>query len=635
MLYHFGATVLPGGFTGVDVFFVISGYLIGGLLWAELQSTGTVRLGAFWMRRIRRLAPAFLAMVAVVSVACWLLLLPFDLREYGKELIAATLWLSNVQFWRSAGYFDTGAEEKVLLHTWSLSVEEQFYIALPLLVLLLRRRGLLPVLLALWAASLVACVALTPSRPEATFYLFPFRAWELLTGVIFAILRAQGRLLPMGGPGITALGLALIVYGMVTIPAGPGFPGAQALIPVAGAALVLLNAGDGNIVNRALASPAPVFFGLISYSLYLWHWPVAVLSAYVLGEADRWQDTAVWIGLSVVLAFLSWKLIEQPFRRPGAIGGRRLLAGFGAGVTLSLGFGAAVFLANGVPGRFGPEAQAHIAASNGFLQDWSRCTRPTDGPFAGVETCAIGPEGAPQVLIWGDSHLRALMDGLAVAADDAQVPGVIIWNAGCPPFFGVTKVELAATRAEDAACNAASRVMEDALTQVPGIERVLLVGRWTYYSTGTGIGRDEPNRITIGPDPDPRAQFAAMLADTVTRLQSLGKEVTIFRQVPEIPLYDSRRIARGLAHGTIPPAEAARRMTAPPEELAQRVESAEAAIRATGAPVIDPWPILCPDLCTATLGDSVVYFDNNHLTNEGAIAISPLFRPFLTGSADG
>ena len=263
VVYHFGFPGLPGGFTGVDVFFVISGFLIGGILWREREAMGRIRLGRFYLRRFRRLAPAFFVMALVTTALASALLLPFEFREFGKTLIAATVYLSNVLFFRQAGYFDAASEDKPLLHTWSLAVEEQFYIVLPLLLLLFaRRRGALIWTLALiWAASLAASVLLTPHLPTATFYLFPFRAWELLSGVLLAIWGCETGRRWRGYAALSWLGLGLVAASIILIPAGPQFPGLLALVPVLGTVLLLANGTGRNTVNRALSSPVPVFSG--------------------------------------------------------------------------------------------------------------------------------------------------------------------------------------------------------------------------------------------------------------------------------------------------------------------------------------------------------------------------------------
>jgi len=646
VLYHFGLTSLGGGFVGVDVFFVISGFLIGGILWSELQVTGRIALGRFYLRRVRRLAPAFFAMAIVTTIFATAILLPFEFREYGKSLIAATLWLSNVLFYRGAGYFDIGAENKVLLHTWTLSVEEQFYVFLPLFLLALAavrfsKTGLIVTLALLWAASLAASLWLTPRMPTATFYLFPFRAWELLSGVLLAIWGIERRAIWRGHPLWSWLGLALIAGSVVLIrPAG--FPGWQVVIPVAGTVLILLNGSDRNPVNWLLASRGPVFVGLISYSLYLWHWPVLTLSTYWRDGYASLQETALWLFLAVVLSIISWALIERPARR--FVPTRPLLTGTVLTAAAMLGAGAMAYLLDGAPGRFGPMARPHIDASGDFLQDWSRCTTPTGGPLAGIETCAIGPDAPPEVLIWGDSHLRAFMDGLAQAADETGTPGMIIWHAGCPPLFGLSKTESAATGTEDQDCLTDTETLRAALPGMDGIARVLLIGRWTYYAEGTGTGRDLHNTIALRPAPgsdlqgdDQAALYAAAWEATVAELSTHFAQVHVLRQVPELPDYDSRDIARRMAHGRLSGADAMPLFTVRPEVLAARVVDAEAPLTRLASDgaitLIDNWPMLCPDNCTAMQAGRSLYFDNNHLNNDGARTLRSLFVPFLTGAA--
>ncbi len=440
VLYHFGLP-LSGGFVGVDIFFVISGFLIGGILWREYDSTGRISLPSFYIRRFRRLAPAFFAMLLVTTALGWILLLPFEFREYGKAVIASTVYLSNVLFFKQAGYFDAASEDKPLLHTWSLAVEEQFYIFLPLAIVLLARWrwGVIGVLVACWALSLAACVLVTPLSHTATFYLFPFRAWELLSGVLLAIWGHETRATWRGHPALSSVGLVMVLASIWFIPAGPLFPGLLAIPPVLGAVLLLSSGTGACAVNRLLTHPWMRMAGLISYSLYLWHWPVYTLATSLRGDMGL-PESFVWMALSFGLAWLSWRFIEQPVRHARALTGRAVFVGMALASTAALALGAVLFKGDGLPARFGPEARVHIAASGDFLQDWSRCTTPDDGPLDGLEVCPIGPEGAPRLLVWGDSHVRAMKEGLDVAAHEAEVPGIILWRAGCPPLFGLRKV---------------------------------------------------------------------------------------------------------------------------------------------------------------------------------------------------
>ena len=650
VLYHFGLPGLGGGFTGVDVFFVISGFLIGGILWREYDATGTVNLPRFYLRRFKRLAPAFFAMAAVTALLSWALLLPFEFREFGKQLIAATVYLSNVLFFRQAGYFDSASHEKPLLHSWSLAVEEQFYIFLPLLILVLsRRRGaLIGALVACWALSLAGSVALTPRVPTAAFYLFPFRAWEMLSGVLLAIWGVETGRRWRGHAALSWLGLALVAGSVLWVPAGPLFPGALALPAVAGTALLLANGTGRNPVNRLLSTPRMVDLGRMSYSLYLWHWPILTLSLYLRQGYTGPVEAALWMALSLGLAYLSWRFVEIPARQ-ARLPARAVFAGTAAASCGALALGGWLYVNDGLPDRFGAGAAPHIAASADFLQDWSRCTTPAQGPLSGIEVCPIGPDGPPQTLVWGDSHARAFKEGLDLAAHDAGTPGIILWRAGCPPLFGLRKVESAASPAQDAACTNANLQIRQALQGLPSLRKVLLIGRWTYYASGGGIGLDARNTIALHPAQAPARTderqsdlLARAERATVSALRRRFDEILVLRQPPEIAQYDSRRAAREAAHAGWPLAPApATRPHMPRAELDPRIADAEAPWRALarGGAItwIDPWPALCDAAaCHALIDGKGFYFDNNHVTNTAARALRDLFAPaFAPAGAQG
>lgn len=631
VLYHFGVTGLQGGFVGVDIFFVISGFLIGGLLWREGQSSGAISLKRFYMRRIKRLAPAYVAMALASLIVGYIVLLPFEFREFGKSLIAATVYLSNVNFFREAGYFDSASEDKVLLHTWSLSVEEQFYIILPILMVLLLNRtvGLRALLWLSFFASLVACIWMTTRSQPAAFYLFPFRAWELLAGVLLAI-ESQRRSLPHH-IGASFAGLALVFGSIALIPAGAQFPGWHAIFPVLGTVLLIANGAQNNPINRALSHSWPVAIGLISYSLYLWHWPVLTLSTYYRGGYSGGLETLLWLMLCFVLAYLSWRFVERPFRRskisPWPTFGAAALVS-GALVTA----GGVLFIKDGMIERFSAPLRTHIDASADFLQDWSRCTAPSSGPFEGLQTCPIGPEGKPEILIWGDSHVRALKAGLEVAAFEANRPALLIWRAGCAPIFGLQKKETSASPAQDAACTAANEQIEKALREAP-FKTTLLVGRWGYYADGSGIGLDKENQITAQVAQMSGAQAEQIsqgLQRTTAVLRAAGSEVFLLAPIPEVAEYDSRVIARALA-GNRMSMQALEQATFTPrakiEARAASLSNAVQAIADTGAQVLDPAPYFCEgDTCSALHDGKAQYFDNNHIINSAAIRIRPLFK---------
>ncbi|MGB7318420.1 MAG: acyltransferase family protein [Planktotalea sp.] len=638
VLYHFGVSGLQGGFVGVDVFFVISGFLIGGLLWREGQGTGAISLKRFYMRRIKRLAPAYVSMAVTALFVGYVVLLPFEFREFGKSLIAATVYLSNVNFFREAGYFDSASEDKVLLHTWSLSVEEQFYIVLPILMVVLLRRplGLRVVLWLSFWASLIACIWITQRSQPAAFYLFPFRAWELLAGVLLAI-ESQRRTLQEHS-ALSFAGLALVLGGILFIPAGAQFPGWHAIFPVLGTVLLIANGQHENIVNRSLRSPLPVGIGLISYSLYLWHWPVLTLSSYYRDGYAGGLEVVFWLSLSFLLAYLSWRFVERPFRRstlpPWPTFG---VAAFVSGALVAA--GGLLFIKDGMIERFAPPLRTHIDASADFLQDWSRCTVPATGPFAGLETCPIGPEETPDILIWGDSHVRALKEGLELAAYEANAPALLIWRAGCAPVFGLTKDETSATPAQDNACTDANVKIEAALRE-DVFARVLLVGRWGYYSNGGGVGLDAGNLIAAeiaGMSGAQSEQISSGLGLTTGALQDLGSKVFVLSAIPEIPDYDSRKIARALAGHRLSSTQLDDAVQTPRSNVEARAMPLEKAFQkmaAQGITILDPAPYFCTDThCSALHEGKAQYFDNNHIINAAALRIRSLFADVFTNGA--
>ncbi|WP_152476323.1 acyltransferase family protein [Roseovarius sp. THAF9] len=645
VLFHFNLAGLQGGFVGVDVFFVISGFLIGGILWDELRETGRIRLGRFFLRRVRRLAPAYYVMAFASFIAAWFILLPFEFREFGKELIAATVYLSNVLFWRSAGYFDVLGEERVLLHTWSLAVEEQFYLFLPLFLLLLARaRTALPwVLSTIGLVSLAACIVVTETSATTAFYLFPFRAWELLAGVLLAIYGRESGFKWEIGAWVSWAGLALILLAVLMLEPGDAFPGALALLPVAGTVLMIANGKQANPVNRVLTTPVFLFFGAISYSLYLWHWPIVTLAKYYTGDALGLGMSVVLIAISVAVAWLSLKLVENPVRR-SSIRAIPLFSGYLAASAVVLGVGFVLYSKDGLIERFGPTERPAILATRDFLQDWSRCHTPSEGAFSGIEICPIGPEGAPRVLIWGDSHARAFKEGLEHLAFQEDVPGILIWRAGCPPLLGLSKTEKAATAFEDAACTQSNQAMDEVLSKLPGsIDAALLLARWTYYADGRGIGADAQNRISLSPAPGARISgetapelLVQAFGETIQRLSDAGAETFVLRQAPEIFDFGAREMARALVYGQMTLRDVTNTIaTTSRRELKERNASVDAILADLGVPIIDIWPRLCSgDKCSALQGSEIFYFDNNHVTNTGAIALSNSFKPVFDAAGD-
>lgn len=316
ILFHAGFTLFSGGYVGVDVFFVISGYLITSIILKDLAE-GTFSIARFYERRARRILPALFLMMAVCIPIAWMLLRPFQFREFAQSVAAVSVYLSNFLFWEKSGYFDTAAELKPLLHTWSLAVEEQYYVIVPVMMMLLWRRGrgaLLWTIVALALVSLALSQWMSQAYPMANFYLLPSRAWELLAGAICAFVLANGR--EYRSDLAAGLGLVLILGSVVVYTEETPFPSLYALAPVGGTVLVILFAGPGTRVAGMLGWAPLVGIGLISYSAYLWHQP---LFAFTRTALIFEPPTILMLGLSgasLVLGWLSWRFVERPFRRP-------------------------------------------------------------------------------------------------------------------------------------------------------------------------------------------------------------------------------------------------------------------------------------------------------------------------------
>ncbi|WP_371345464.1 acyltransferase family protein [Ancylobacter sp. IITR112] len=418
VLFHFGAHWLPGGFIGVDVFFVISGFLIAKSLYADVDA-GSFSILGFYERRMRRIAPAFFAVTAATSLCAFLIFFPNQLMTYGRSLIWAVLAFGNVYFYLRTDYFGPSAEETPLLHYWSLGVEEQFYFLFPGLLLLIARlapqaRGKL--VLGLLVLSLLACEIIRPFNPAAAFYLLPFRAFELLIGAALALPGMRFPESPKAGGAAMAAGLALILAGMAFITEHMPFPGLLALVPCLGTALAIWGGERVTSLPARLMGVGPlVFFGAISYSLYLVHWPIVVFARSLLPNLPAPAFLIGGVALSTLLGWLCWRFVEQPVRQQRALFTRRwIFAGTAAGGALLIAFGTAASDTRGFPGRLSPEIQRVLAYTRYPFREVVRdgtCfingNRPREAP---APECL--PQTHPSLVLWGSSHVAQFIGAL-------------------------------------------------------------------------------------------------------------------------------------------------------------------------------------------------------------------------------
>ena len=454
LAYHLSPASVSGGFVGVDVFFVISGYLISAVIFSEI-ATGRYSVLAFYERRIRRIFPALFGMLIGLSTVISFFLLPKEFIDYAKSAIAATTSASNFYFWHHSGYFDSPTSNP-LLHTWSLAVEEQFYILFPIFLLITRRfftQWLKHAVVILLFTSLAASVVTLHYNATTAFYMPYTRAWELLMGTVISLGLFPRLRQALVRNGITLLGIGMIGYAVLRYSPQTPFPGLAAVVPCVGSALIIGAGESGStLVGKTLSWRPMVFIGLISYSLYLWHWPVIVLNDLGLSVnvsavvPNRWaflllsqtSNKVTELLVSFVLAVLSWRFVERPFRSHPRHIERRPLFALSAAVTIVLLlFSGAIIYASGFPRRF-PRRAVQVAsflmppgASNlGQLGD---CVI-TEGNRATVfdnSHCLQRAPGRETYLLIGDSHAGALWDGLKTSLPGSNVPLAAVW--GCRP----------------------------------------------------------------------------------------------------------------------------------------------------------------------------------------------------------
>jgi peptidoglycan/LPS O-acetylase OafA/YrhL len=608
LLFH-AELGLTGGYIGVDIFFVISGFLITGLILKE-QRENSFTLANFWIRRIRRIIPASMAMVLSVLVVGLVILLPSDYEELAKSAIAQQFMLSNVYFWKNTGYFDGPSDLKPLLHTWSLAVEEQFYLGYPFLLLLLQRvrRGRVAIVLSvLLLFSFVISQYGVTHHPSATFFLLPTRAWEMLLGGMICFMPSADRLPRWLVSLCSWLSLAAIGYASYVYTSATPFPGIAALLPCGGAAiLIYANSAHTSLPAAILASKPMVFVGLISYSLYLWHWPILAFTRYWLGAALPVAVACTALLCSVVIAAISWRYVEQPFRvaKKEQKSNAGLLSAYALSSSICIALSLLIFATDGFRFRFGQDVLIYdqrvpgavLAEMNGDIEMVRQRKLPRIG-----RNSAANDAGAPDFILWGDSHARMLASGCDVLASQRNLCGIVAARGGHGPFldYGVD---------EQIQWN---REILNLITS-QRIKAVILAGRWeAYFNRPFGVEKREA------------------MAKTIRELHKQGVKVFLVEQVPLQKWDPNPRLARAalfkqpLPTGvTLTEYDA---MLTPAKPLFEKVEAA-------GVHKIEMTNLCFDRDGNSLLGDKggCYYWDENHLSPYGVEQLlgAPLSRIF-------
>ncbi|MDB5471111.1 MAG: hypothetical protein JWR84_2671 [Caulobacter sp.] len=589
---HLGLPIAPGGFVGVDVFFVISGFVIAGVV-TRRQAAGKFSLIDFWERRTRRLLPAVLAMIAGTTAMACFHMFPDELVEYAGSSLSTLGFAANIWFWQTINYFAAPPDMHPLLHAWSLGVEEQFYIVFPLVMMGLWRwapRAVKPVLGTIAVASFALGLFWAENHPSASFYLPVTRAWELLLGALLA----KGAIPIPDDRRVRGLfglaGLGLVLWSIATYQPNTPMPGLPAIAPCLGT-LMLLAAGEDTPTGALLSIPPMRFYGFISYSLYLWHWPLISFQRMLYGEQADPLVSYVVLALAVALATLSWKLIETPIRdrRDGLSTGRFYLVALVA--TLAVAAPSLVIIAtHGLPGRFSARVHAIAASAERTPRRLEACLPMPDGDLTAWPAACIDPvPGKPSYLLIGDSHANHLWYGLSQAHPEAELLQATVSSCRMTrrPARGATSQ---CRRLADALYN-------DVLIRRPP-DRVYLAGLWW--------------------DED-----AAAVADTLAWFKAHRIEVVLIGPSPNYEQSLPRLLA--LAEHLGQPDLAVRR------RLHERdgVDATMARVaRRAGVPYLSVMEAICPrGVCeTTTPEGSPMQWDEGHLSKAGSALVGQRLR---------
>jgi peptidoglycan/LPS O-acetylase OafA/YrhL len=605
VLYHVGVAGFPGGFIGVDVFFVISGYLICGMIDGDIRK-GSFSLANFYKRRVLRILPALFVMFLVTSILAYLYCLPVELEDYARSLASAVGSISNLYFAGTAGYFDAPAETKPLLHTWSLGVEEQFYLITPLLMLIAYR--VLPkhakLLFAIvTAVSLAAAFAVSYRNTTFLFYLTPFRAWELTLGALLSIRFFPAPRSEFGRNACGVIGM-LLLLGVIFLGSSSAPLLLMTSLAAIGAALLIAAGERGtSTVGRWLSLRPIVFIGLISYSLYLWHWPLIVFQRtnglLVPGSSGVTAKLAL-IATSIGVACLSWKFIEMPFRSKARDTSRAVVFGVASTAMASLvALCGLVLIGSGASFRF-PERVVAIAAylaydpSEPFRS--GQCYLATNRQHLDVETCMRLDPKRPNYLLVGDSHAAHLWFGLSAA-----LPQVNIMQAtasACRP--SAEPIGLLDSRA----CPRLMQFVFNEFLVDNRVDRILLAASW----------KDED---------------IPALAGTLETLKSRGFEVTVLGPIVEydraLPWLLAEQVLRG------DPSIAGAMRT---PGIFERDRILRRIVADKGATYLSVYDSVCHDgRCDEFAGGEIpLQFDAGHLTAAGSLEVGRRLSAFFVGN---
>ena len=617
IFYHAGLPGFSGGYVGVDIFFVISGFLITSIISREIAA-GSFTFAKFYERRIRRILPALFFVTATSTFLAWFILSPGQLKDFGQSLVATMGFAANIYFFLTSGYFSPDVETLPMIHMWSLAVEEQFYLLFPVLLIVLWKIGrdvihwILPIL---FMGSLSLCIWNESRDPVANFYLAHYRAWELMIGSIIA-LRASRIDHWFAHRHATRqscqlAGLILIAGGIALLDSDTPFPGKYAIAPVFGTALLIASIAAAGPARWLLSLRPMVLVGLISYSAYLWHQPLFAFMRVYSGHLLSPIVKAAIILVALGAAWLSWRFVEQPFRDRKFLKRAQIFVFAVAGTGVIALVGLAFHLANGVPARFDARTRA-LASTMEVSPMRNKCH--TDGlNYRKPETACVYPAKRASWALFGDSHAIEIGQALAERLGPKGEGVVHLTFSGCPPALTFDS--------QNPGCAAWTREASDWLMARKDVNNVLLVYRHNFYLLGDqtqvypGLGGKHANFLPNASAKEAEAAYARGFSTLVDKFLAAGKKVYILAPIPELPVHVERFI---FSHDP--------KMIEQPISLEwNRKRGAQArSILAQqagkpGVTVLDPMDGLCEKTsCRMVANGKTLYFDDNHPSMYGA-----------------
>ena len=628
VLYHFGVPGFSGGFVGVDVFFVISGFLMTKIIITNIEKDN-LSIFKFYLARARRIIPALLALCLTMLVVSWLWLPNEDIRKISSHVITAIVFLSNIKFWKESGYFDTSSHDKPLLHTWSLSVEWQFYFLLPILCLILYKyfnlKYIKLVLIGIGVASLTLSIYISNKYPDVAFYLLPSRMWEMLAGGGVWWITRKNTISDKLAIRLEMFGFIFTITAVCTFNNNLTWPGYFALLPVLGSMLILYaNRQSSFLTNNPIAQ----YLGKISYSIYLWHWPLVVLLTYAEEQKNQ-MLIIISIIISIILGSISFHLIEKPSRNFFGKLGTKTQAMCFSFMSCCIIFAASIMfvgvkyshgtLHNLLNNRLTSQLNEISSASRNFNVLRDTCHLE---PQKGIDSphCKFG-SGEEKIVVVGDSHANAIITALPPAIHGKAIE---LTYSGCATILGIKRDSYQCSEFAEKTINELNHKYKNL--------NVLIINRSSLYINGSNEN-DKNHGVPVSyftkkysaPNNQLNTEYRTALIKTMCSIKNPSR-VYLMRPIPEMGVNVPEKMSRAIIFGKKIP-EIYISLNDYYSRHRVVLEAQDAAAKQCGVNILNPLPYLCHDgRCWGSKDNIPLYYDDDHLSEYGNKLLIPLFE---------